>query len=128
MNTSRLGFAAVAAALLLSGCAGRSMSRYDWSLYHRIKLATPEAIEHHIEVLEEILAEAAKEDRAPRPGACAELGYYLMLAGKADRGMDILDREVMYYPESARFVLVLKRLTRGEKKILTSPTSKEAQP
>jgi len=121
VNTRTLGLVIVAGVSLLAGCSGGSMSRYDWSLYEHVKLATPEALDTHVTVLKEIVAEADENEGTPRPGVCAELGYWLVAAGETERGLALLDREAILYPESMKFVLVLKRLATGEQEILADP-------
>jgi len=114
-------------AVIPAGCGGGSMSSYDWSLYDQLKEATPETFEYYIATLEEMRIEAEEEQRKPRPGLDAELGYALARKGDLDRGLRLLDEEVEHYPEAEKFVRVMKRLARGEATILEAPETPEAR-
>jgi len=122
-----LAAAVLSLAMIPAACSGGSMSGYDWSLYDQLKEATPETFEHYVETLEEMRAEAEEQQRKPRPGLHAELGYVLALKGDLERGLRLLDEEVEYYPESEKFVAVMKRLARGDATILEAPETPEAR-
>lgn len=96
--------AALAAVLLLSGCANRGNRLYDWGgydnlLYQHYKDASkaPEvraSLEAHITGLE------ANKQKVP-PGVYAELGTLYLQANERTKAIDFYHREQDAWPESA---------------------------
>ena len=119
------------AALAAGGCAADPWQDYDTSLYRRLKENDREAVNDHLVLLKEIIDRAEDHGERPPPGVSAEYGYGLAMGGNIESGMLFLDRETATYPESATFVLVLKRVIAGDAKVLEpapKPAHTGAQP
>lgn len=91
-----------AALVLLAGCQS-PWARYDASLYQTVANPSEDSYAFHVSTLEEMV----RLDPVP-PGMCAELAYYLILAGRTEEAGVWLDREVETYPQSAKFVSELR--------------------
>ncbi|MAW59404.1 MAG: hypothetical protein CMJ94_01065 [Planctomycetes bacterium] len=79
--------------------------RYDESLYASVFEPSEQTLSRHIQTLEGF---ASWE--VPPPGFCAELGYYLVLAGRESEAAVWLERESALWPESAKVVAALRNL------------------
>lgn len=92
-------------AILTLGACQTPWGRYDETLYSSVFEPSEQTIERHIQTLEGF---AAWE--VPPPGFCAELAYYLVLAGRETEADAWLERELVLWPESAMVVAALRNL------------------
>jgi hypothetical protein len=79
--------------------------RYDESLYTAVFDPSEESLARHIQTLE-----GFTNSESPPPGLCAELAYYLALAGRNAEAEAWLDRELALWPESSKVVSALRSL------------------
>jgi len=100
--------------LIFTASCQSPWSRYDNSLYQTVADPCEESYAWHVATLEDMVL----LDPIP-PGMCAELAYYLILAGRANEADAWLTREVELYPQSAKFISEL-RATLG----VNSPTAR----
>ena len=109
----------------LAACGGNSWYRYESSLCHTMEDPSIEAREQHGQLLAKIIEEAQEKGAKPPPGICAEYAYYLVELKKDGQGMQYLDREIAYYPESTTYIIALRRLLQGAKNVVhESPETK----
>lgn len=124
----------LAAAALLASCGTPVKALYSWdnyisSSYDAYKTNTEEDICNLVCTLERMTSKPGGTRQVPPPGICAEYGYLLLQprtleafaasatpaqkgmfgdvdlgATFAERGKDMLLREIEYYPESKRFI------------------------
>ncbi len=111
---------------------------YEDLSYQRYKTQTPESLCELICGFEDMVQNPGGVRQTPPPGICAEYGYILLLpetastfaqsatekqkkcfersdyeAFFAEYGLELLEREVKYYPEAAKFIEpLIKRLAR----------------
>jgi hypothetical protein len=105
-------------ALFLTSCMGtKELPMYNWGsysddFYKYIKQNTPEAQEKFQFTLTQLLDATEKTKRqVPPPGICADCGYLLIMNGKTDEGIALLEKEKSLYPESSKLIdSVLNRL------------------
>ena len=114
-----------------------SATAYEHFAYKSYDKQTPESICRLIGVYESMIRNPKGTRNMPPPGICAEYGYLLLQPDTAEkfaqhasfdekdlfstsdyvtlfrqRGAEMLEKEIEYYPESATFVLpLIKRLT-----------------
>lgn len=120
------------------GSAG-SASVYEDLTYNDYKKQSPEALCKFVCAYEDMIKNPGGSRQIPPPGICAEYGYLLLQpdtatkfiktatpaqmavfgsvtdfdAVFAEKGRELLEMEIKYYPESATFILpLLKRLSR----------------
>lgn len=92
--------------IALAACSCQTQwDRYDESLYASVFEPSEQTLSRHIQTLEGF---ASWE--APPPGLCAELAYYLALAGRGDESAVWLDKELAHWPESVKVVEALRSL------------------
>jgi hypothetical protein len=108
--TRRLRSLAVLALVGLAGCASDPYGRYPDSLYASLKDDTREARSAHAALLERVIAWSDEQGRPPPPGVCAELAYYRTRLGQRDQAEALLAREEASYPESARFLTMVRKV------------------
>ena len=108
--------AGLAAAAVLSGCASKPQTLYQWEgyqpqVYQHFKGESPD---QQIAVLEKDLQViSAKGGKAP-PGYHAHLGYLYSLTGKNDQIVAQFEYEKKLFPESAAYMdFLLKNVTKG---------------
>jgi hypothetical protein len=87
------------------GACQTPWGRYDETLYSSVFQPSEQTISRHIQTLEGFTAW-----EIPPPGFCAELAYYLVLAGREAEADAWLERELMLWPESAMVVAALRNL------------------
>ena len=104
--------------LTLFGCAADGYDDYNESLHDTMKYATPEAMAAHTLLLGTVLARAEENGVQPPPGVAAEYGFNTALMGDIERGVQYMDKEMVYYPESKLFVEALKRIIENRENIL----------
>jgi len=111
---------------------------YELLTYKDYKSQTPQAICGLIYTYEDMIKNPGGLRQLPPPGICAEYGYLILLpetastfteyatkkqksvfessdyaAIFAERGKEMLNKEIEYYPESSQFILpLIKKLTR----------------
>jgi hypothetical protein len=108
------------ATLATGGCAADRWPDYDASLYRRLQENSAQSVQDHLALLKQIIDRAEARGERPPPGVYAEYGYGVAMAGNVEVGLLYLDRETTSYPESRTFVLVLKRVVAGDRKVLSS--------
>ncbi len=96
--------------LLIAGCAAPPLyyyGNYSRTLYHAKKDSTPESLKKHMATLVDVIETSKKRNLRVPPGIYCEYGYWLAREGssEADRYFAL---EVQAYPESARFVELLR--------------------
>jgi hypothetical protein len=99
-----LMLAALAATVLLAGCAGRSSRLYDWGayddlLYRHYKDAS-RAAETRASLEAHIAQAEANKQKVP-PGLYAEVGTLYLQANDRAKSIDYYRREQEAWPESA---------------------------
>jgi hypothetical protein len=104
----------------LVGCATDKNTYYwgDYSetLYDFKKNPDEKTAKAHKDQLLLIITESPKKEKRVPPGVYAEYGYLLVKDGKETDGMEMFDKELTLYPESAVFIQRIKaELTRGKK-------------
>ncbi|MDI1336443.1 MAG: DUF4810 domain-containing protein [Lacunisphaera sp.] len=95
---------------LFSGCAVPPLyyyGNYSRTLYHAKKDGTPESQKKHMATLLDVIETSKKRNLRVPPGIYCEYGYWLALAGSSDADR-YFALEVQAYPESARFVELLR--------------------
>jgi len=95
----------VVATMLLAASCASPWERYDSSLFSSVFEPNQQTIDGHISNLETLTAW-----EVPPPGLCAELAYFLALAGRNSEAQVWLDRELQVWPESAMVVEALRKL------------------
>jgi hypothetical protein len=96
--------------LIFSGCAAPPLyyyGNYSRTLYHAKKDGTPESLKKHMATLLEVIEKSKDKSLRVPPGIYCEYGYWLAqeASSDADRYFAL---EVQTYPESARFVELLR--------------------
>jgi hypothetical protein len=114
----RLSQVAIAAALLLSGCATKPIDyyygKYEKTYYHSKKDGTPASLANYKEALDDVIQTSGEKRLRVPPGIYCEYGYLLAKQGNPD-SEKYFNLEVATYPESARFVaLVRSQLKQGQ--------------
>ena len=114
----RLLFPLFLAATLLSGCATKPIDyyygNYEKTYYHSKKDGTPSSIAKYKESLEDIIKTSGEKGLRVPPGIYCEYGYLLAKQGSSDADR-YFNLEVTTYPESARFVaLIRSQLKQGQ--------------
>ena len=113
-------------------------SAYENLAYQSYKKQTPKSICNLVAVYENMVSNPGGTRQVPPPGICAEYGYLLLQPETADtfmnnatsaqkklflsqdynalfleRGKEMLEKEIEYYPESAKFIRpLIKKLVR----------------
>jgi len=100
--------AAIAAALLMGGCATQP-NLYAWGRYEDLMYtayASPGSMppERQVEALEQDYQQARANNQRMPPGWHAHLGYLYSELGKPDQARQELQTEKAEFPESAVFV------------------------
>jgi hypothetical protein len=100
--------AAIAAALLMGGCATQP-NLYAWGRYEDLMYAAyanPGSMppERQVEALEQDYQQARANNQRMPPGWHAHLGYLYSELGKSDQARQELRTEKAEFPESAVFV------------------------
>jgi len=118
------------------GGKANGTSAYGDRVYKQYKNQTPEALCVLLVTYETMVSNPGGERMVPPPGICAEYGYMLLnpdvmdvfsenatdkqkkvLAGKnyIEYGVELLNREIQYYPEAKRFLEpIIKRIKHEE--------------
>ena len=105
---------AVGLLVVLPGCGGSTLQKYETSLYTVLREPSPEHTAEHAEFLEQAVLKAEAEGRKPPPGICIECALYLDRIVRGGEAQEFLDRELRYYPESAVIIAVMVRVLAGE--------------
>ncbi len=86
-----------------------SWKGYDEAIYAYTDKADEARLQQILKVYEKILK--SKGSRGiPAPGICADYGFLLIKNGEVDKGKELLQKEVEFYPESEPFISrILKR-------------------
>lgn len=94
--------------LMLSSCTTEktlySWYNYQETSYQYNKKQTPEAAEKLLANYKLIIEKQKATRKTVPPGICAENGYMLLKAGKAEEGITLLKKEAELYPESKTFI------------------------
>jgi len=120
------------------GGVANNASVYEHLTYKDYRSQTPQAICALIYAYEDMVRNPGGSRQIPPPGICAEYGYLILQPGTAatfteyatkkqknlfqgsdyaaiftERGQELLNKEMEYYPESSLFILpLLKKLAR----------------
>ena len=107
--------AALAACLLLTGCAARQEPLYYWGSYQGQVyeyLKKEKSPEDQIQALEADKEKAAAKGKPLPPGFMAHLGILYGQTGRLDRLEESLNAEKLAFPEGASYVdFLLKKKT-----------------
>lgn len=101
MKTTKLGFAALACVLLLTGCGPKTY--YQWNGYsdkmydYYDGKVTDEAL---MVYLQSVVDEANKANKIVPPGVYADLGTMYLRAGKPQEAIQYYGLEERYWPEA----------------------------
>jgi len=101
----------ILAIIFLSGCVPQTMyywENYSHTLYNYKKDPGDEALAKHKNCIENIISKSNSWNKKVPPGVYCEYGYYLIMEGNIEGGLEYLDLEVNEYPESQKFVQTLK--------------------
>lgn len=96
---------------LLAGCAATTPYYWGWysySLNNFKKSPSEETLAKHKKSIEKIFKKTENSKKQVPPGIYCEYGYYLIEEGKVSEGLEYFDKEVLLYPESAKFIETLK--------------------
>ncbi len=121
-----------ASSLYYWGGVQNGATAYENLAYQSYDKQTPKSICNLVAVYENMVSRPGGTRQVPPPGICAEYGYLLLQTGTADvfmqnasfsqkklfktddygilfreKGREMLEREIEYYPESAQFILPL---------------------
>lgn len=88
-----------------------SWSKYDLASYNYLKNLDEKSTQELMLNYQNIINKQEGSRKAVPPGICADYGYLLMQADKAEEGKAMLLKEVELYPESKVFIeRILKML------------------
>ena len=96
--------------LLVSGCGTPPMyyyGNYSKTLYHAKKDGTPDSRAKHLASLRDVIETSKEKNLRVPPGIYCEYGYWLALENNSEVE-SYFALEVQTYPESARFVELLR--------------------
>lgn len=100
---------------LLTSCATQQ-SLYDWGVYDEVvysylKKSDEDSEKNLLKEYEKLIAKPKGSRKVPPPGVCADLGYLFIKQGNPQKGKELLEKEIAYYPESSVFIeRVIKRI------------------
>jgi len=105
MTRHSLILAAILMLALAAGCAPKSNALYYYGDYYEtyyasVKNPCEQTQAKHIETLDKIIDESAKENKTVPPGIYAEYGYYKLKAGQKADAVAYFQKEEELYPES----------------------------
>lgn len=115
-----IGGLAMAIAAIFSSCS--ASQPYAWYGYDNVAYhySTSHAEKYEtllLKTYKKMIEEPGGTRKVPPPGICADYGYLLIKQGKVKEGVKMLNLEISYYPESAKFVkLILKRYDNDDSK------------
>jgi len=120
------------------GSTGSEATLYEKLAYQQYDKQTPEAICNLVCLYEDMVTNPGGTRQVPPPGICAEYGYLLLQPSTAEyfaqyasrrqrkmfgsgdlgasfheRGLEMLAKEMEYYPESAKFIGPLLKKAKG---------------
>ncbi len=109
MCRATLGAMAALGALLISGCATKPATLYEWGSYQTqvYNLYNDQGkvpIQTQIEKLEADYQIARSANKAVPPGYHAHLGYLYFQVGKKDQSLQEFETEKKLFPESSVFM------------------------
>ena len=108
----------ILAIFLFTGCVATTpfyWGYYSYTLYKYKKAPSEQTLNKHKKTLEKIFRKTESGKKQTPPGIYCEYGYYLIMEGKTDEGLEYFDKEVMLYPESAKFIETLRaQLVKGD--------------
>lgn len=78
--------------------------KYEDASYKNYKQGTDEAKVELMAVYEKMINKQIGTRKTIAPGICAEYGFMLIQAGKAEEGITYLKKEMELYPESSVFI------------------------
>ena len=95
-------------ALTLTSCSSTT-KLYEWrnyedSSYRYLKAQTPEAQEDLMKTYKTMIGKSKGSRAVVPPGIYAEYGYLLIMNGKREEGVQMLEKEKELYPESTVFM------------------------
>jgi len=84
---------------------------YDDAVYAYTKTGDEKSVENLIKIYEKLIKKSGGTRQVPPPGICADYGYIMIKKGENSKGIELLTKETVLYPESKQFVdRILKRL------------------
>lgn len=95
--------------LLLASCTTQAPQMYTWgkysdATYNFIKSHSDQDREALIKTYESIIKKQKGTRKCVPPGVYADYGYLLIQIGEAQKGKEMLEKEVALYPESQAFI------------------------
>jgi hypothetical protein len=96
------------ATFFLSGCVV-TPTLYDWNKYNDrsynyLKNADEMSMEGLLAVYELIINNPKGTRNVPPPGVMADYGFFLIQKNEVEKGRELLEKEMLTYPESRPFV------------------------
>jgi len=94
--------------LLTIGCATTenlyTWENYDLTSYNYLKNADEESVEELKETYIKIIEEQKGIRKVPPPGIYADYGFLLIQEGEVEKGKELLNKEIEFYPEAEKFI------------------------
>jgi hypothetical protein len=102
---------AISVLIFLASCSTKKMyywGKYDQATYQHNKKQTEETKSDLLTVYENIIEKKNKGTRNEvPPGVYADYGYLLIQEGQIEKGKEMLEKEIAFYPESKKIVLYI---------------------
>lgn len=95
--------------LLASSCTTSQPTLYSWSDYQNesydyLKNGTDKSLDELLQAYEEMVTKQKGTRKTVPPGICADYGYFLVMRGQKEKGLELMKREIALYPESSVFM------------------------
>lgn len=95
--------------LLATSCSTSQKSLYSWGDYQNesydyLKNGTDKSLDDLLKAYEEIVTNQKGTRQTVPPGICADYGYFLVMKGQKEKGLEMMKKEIALYPESSVFM------------------------
>lgn len=102
----------IAISLIIFGCSNDLYKYHDYDnlvyAYGKRDLNERE-IKRLTRQYDKIITQPKGKRKLPPPGACIDYGYLLYITDKKDKALEMLNNEILLYPESKTYVNKLKQ-------------------